>query len=66
MTREDAQAEAVRRWGPKAIVFSSRGAGYGSTNRVYIYRVCAREGDVMGSAPRSYEAAFADADRRAE
>ena len=63
MTRKQALAEAQRRWGFMAVVFCSRSAGH-STNRVYCYRVCAREGDVRGSALRSYRAAFADASRR--
>lgn len=60
MTKQQATTKARKLWGPMAMVFCFRSAGH-STNRVYCYKVCSREGEVRGWALRSYEAAFADA-----
>lgn len=57
MTRADALAEARKRWGPEAKAYYYRGAK--------LYCVAKDDMSCFGSG-QSYEAAFADADRRAK
>lgn len=57
MTRAEALAEARKRWGSEAIIFNQ--------GRVYLLAPSGSfEGNPRSGWGRSWEAAFADADRR--
>lgn len=65
MTQAEARAEAVRRWGPNARAYRASGRyllGYMWINAA---KANYPEFEFTGSAKESYEAAFAEADRRA-
>jgi len=64
VTRAEALAEAQRRWGLRAKLWNRTDPRYKGRFRVgrELREYC---GEVMGSGP-SWEAAFADADRRAQ
>ena len=70
MTREEAQAEAVRRWGEEGAVYELRFNDGSIEKRVGTYIGWIEEGEggdgyyPMGFSFDSWESAFADADRR--